>query len=65
MEDALRALHQRKNQRNESVLILVLMEDALRVGVLGRTRLSDACLNPCSNGRCSASCGWFSVTGSQ
>ena len=40
----------------KEVLILVLMEDALRV--LLHNRKTDnvlMCLNPCSNGRCSAS----------
>ena len=37
-----------------SVLILVLMEDALRVWPSWLTRRGTSCLNPCSNGRCSA-----------
>ena len=37
------------------VLILVLMEDALRGYSLTTLTLSKTCLNPCSNGRCSAS----------
>ena len=36
------------------VLILVLMEDALREGMVGSMLACHTCLNPCSNGRCSA-----------
>ena len=36
-------------------LILVLMEDALRVISAGHIVIKKAGLNPCSNGRCSAS----------
>ena len=35
------------------VLILVLMEDALRVFIVTLS-MGMSCLNPCSNGRCSA-----------
>ena len=37
------------------VLILVLMEDALRVFDLNLQETMEVGLNPCSNGRCSAS----------
>ena len=37
------------------VLILVLMEDALREEVMNLFEKAMNCLNPCSNGRCSAS----------
>ena len=36
------------------VLILVLMEDALRVTILFTQKRVKRSLNPCSNGRCSA-----------
>ena len=39
----------------DEVLILVLMEDALRERVITTQLWRQLCLNPCSNGRCSAS----------
>ena len=42
------------NGRSSGVLILVLMEDALREKRWKEQRLCRLCLNPCSNGRCSA-----------
>ena len=55
MEDALRVRGKRQRHRELDVLILVLMEDALRAlhPFLFKQVLSS--LNPCSNGRCSAS----------
>ena len=55
MEDALRADYLELNQRNQNVLILVLMENALRTGAEPEEPESQTRLNPCSNGRCSAS----------
>ena len=54
MEDALRGSILHASQCRPQVLILVLMEDALREcqqsGVVSQANG----LNPCSNGRCSA-----------
>ena len=41
------------------VLILVLMEDALRAQVADLFNKALTCLNPCSNGRCSARGAFF------
>ena len=55
MEDALRVetFNFEKTERYR-VLILVLMEDALRVSSNISEQVAALCLNPCSNGRCSA-----------
>ncbi len=55
MEDALRVFIGRLTEWLNVVLILVLMEDALRVTREVRTEEVNKRLNPCSNGRCSAS----------
>ena len=55
MEDALRDLYNVEGYKDVKVLILVLMEDALRVGLFEKAMNSQSGLNPCSNGRCSAS----------
>ncbi len=55
MEDALREIVQPLNNESLWVLILVLMEDALREVKRRSKDLSSRGLNPCSNGRCSAS----------
>ena len=56
MEDALRERNSDpKKVKFDAVLILVLMEDALReISSLSTNPLCSS-LNPCSNGRCSAS----------
>ena len=55
MEDALRGDKKGEPIEVPTVLILVLMEDALRVaGTCGNGKTTTS-LNPCSNGRCSAS----------
>ena len=54
MEDALRDMFTLLFDTAMLVLILVLMEDALRVFTKALTSKSATCLNPCSNGRCSA-----------
>ena len=55
MEDALRAVHNCTERIRKCVLILVLMEDALRENKLKLETVTYFSLNPCSNGRCSAS----------
>ncbi len=55
MEDALREDVKRPFFTWRVVLILVLMEDALRDILAWNTKAKQARLNPCSNGRCSAS----------
>ena len=50
MEDTLREVYQSSNERGREVLILVLMEDTLRV-VKMTEHLLKASLNPCFNGR--------------
>ena len=55
MEDALRETQSKEKQTEYTVLILVLMEDALRVESETEATAPGASLNPCSNGRCSAS----------
>ena len=50
MEDTLRELLWQVLQKLESVLILVLMEDTLRVKKLTIYQISQS-LNPCFNGR--------------
>ena len=54
MEDTLRELLWQVLQKLESVLILVLMEDTLRVKKLTIYQISQS-LNPCFNGRYSQS----------
>ena len=52
MEDTLRGRQDYPaTRRRKSVLILVLMEDTLRVGVDMVNEPTVGCLNPCSNGR--------------
>ena len=55
MEDALRELNLSSTVSEQVVLILVLMEDALRGDGQPQVKKPERCLNPCSNGRCSAS----------
>ena len=55
MEDALRVERAYFCGLVEDVLILVLMEDALREEMINLLKNKMYCLNPCSNGRCSAS----------
>ena len=56
MEDALRAaVTTYQNALDATVLILVLMEDALRAEKELSKDIQFPGLNPCSNGRCSAS----------
>ena len=56
MEDALRAKKKRNgNDKKSDVLILVVMEDALRDIVRVSCADYSLRLNPCCNGRCSAS----------
>ena len=55
MEDALRGQNGFSEYCDRRVLILVLMEDALRVQPQVQQQSRATCLNPCSNGRCSAS----------
>ena len=55
MEDALRVADTGRYSLSQTVLILVLMEDALRESRLMRYNHMRVSLNPCSNGRCSAS----------
>ena len=55
MEDALRDINQTFTMATKKVLILVLMEDALRVTLTWLRTQRMVSLNPCSNGRCSAS----------
>ena len=56
MEDALRDFSRPLQCGGlQGVLILVLMEDALRAQDSNSYCLISLCLNPCSNGRCSAS----------
>ena len=54
MEDALREQVTALFSKALTVLILVLMEDALRDGSRPKKRSTRCSLNPCSNGRCSA-----------
>ena len=55
MEDALRGDRAKYcSECKKAVLILVLMEDALRVYNFNYFDMCRNCLNPCSNGRCSA-----------
>ena len=54
MEDALRVFIVGGLMKIIKVLILVLMEDALRVGLRITIDPQEISLNPCSNGRCSA-----------
>ena len=54
MEDALRDSVGEFRGFFDNVLILVLMEDALRDVVKNPKNGKLFCLNPCSNGRCSA-----------
>ena len=54
MEDALRDASNIATESGMSVLILVLMEDALRGLYILATLHKSPSLNPCSNGRCSA-----------
>ena len=54
MEDALRVCSRIRITQRYRVLILVLMEDALREYNLAGLVFLSWCLNPCSNGRCSA-----------
>ena len=58
MEDTLRELLWQVLQKLESVLILVLMEDTLRVKKLTIYQISQS-LNPCFNGRYSQSPKFF------
>ena len=54
MENALRAIHIEVRQKSESeVLILVLMENALRVSGQLQSKFLIMGLNPCFNGKCS------------
>ncbi len=63
MEDALRVVVlMMMDQSAFQVLILVLMEDALRASVSWVDLAQNDCLNPCSNGRCSASCPWLVIS---
>ena len=55
MEDTLRASYFSRLHQLEGVLILVVMEDTLRVGESNLTRLVVISLNPCCNGRYSQS----------
>ena len=55
MEDALRDTGEWLFVLHNKVLILVLMEDALRGEESSMKCHLVNCLNPCSNGRCSAS----------
>ena len=55
MEDALRERVETSSRGQSPVLILVLMEDALRGRHKCSTGVQQQRLNPCSNGRCSAS----------
>ena len=55
MEDALRVGDSFREGSLAVVLILVLMEDALRVTLKTNIPPRVKRLNPCSNGRCSAS----------
>ncbi len=54
MEDALRGARGLLQHLREKVLILVLMEDALRGVLVDLYNVEGYSLNPCSNGRCSA-----------
>ena len=55
MEDALRAPQLGSNMSQYAlVLILVLMEDALREKLIYFEGITKKCLNPCFNGRCTA-----------
>ncbi len=54
MEDALRGQKGQRAVQANAVLILVLMEDALREVQNAPNTIIGSCLNPCSNGRCSA-----------
>ena len=64
MEDALRADSGILVDLYNVVLILVLMEDALRdfVSAYKNAEISES-LNPCSNGRCSARPSWLTRKG--
>ena len=55
MEDGLREFNSSDFAKAEVVLILVLMEDGLRGAVKGYASSEYSCLNPCFNGRWSAS----------
>ena len=55
MEDTLRGINSFMLQLFIRVLILVLMEDTLRVAQEDGTYKEGECLNPCSNGRYSQS----------
>ena len=55
MEDALRVASRISECSTSIVLILVRMEDALRGQRTATTQQIEPSLNPCSNGRCSAS----------
>ena len=57
MEDALREFWKHPKVLLKKVLILVLMEDALRDRIEWEYLYDKNGLNPCSNGRCSASSG--------
>ncbi len=55
MEDALRALFRSASKYFTAVLILILMEDALRVKNFEKIYKATSRLNPYSDGRCSKS----------
>ena len=55
MEDTLRDLSFYLHYHFHQVLILVLMEDTLRVNVVPQENYVRVCLNPCFNGRYSQS----------
>ena len=51
MEDTLREMVKAESNENVVVLILVLMEDTLRVSPILNRIVLTTCLNPCFNGR--------------
>ena len=51
MEDTLREVYYHSTSFLANVLILVLMEDTLRVAEAGIEPATISCLNPCFNGR--------------
>ena len=55
MEDALRVCWMKGMSEDNIVLILILMEDALRDEQLALAYQEQRCLNPYSDGRCSKS----------
>ena len=61
MEDALVQVMNAMNNFTVTVLILVLMEDALVLSLLTAERPEQLCLNPCFNGRCTRTLSNFQI----